>query len=69
MNDIPTILSKIDEALAKLEQEHPEVSRLVKLGFFAGVPLKDAAPLLGMMPASTRCVVKITICVDALISS
>ena len=40
--------------LAKLEQEQPEIAQLVKLRYFAGVPLKDAAPLLGVSLATAK---------------
>ena len=38
----------LDTMFARLESEHPETAQLVKLRYFAGVPLKDAAPLLGV---------------------
>ena len=53
-NETPDRLLAIDEALEKLDQEHPEVARLLKLRFFAGVPLKDAAALLGISPATAK---------------
>ena len=52
--ETPDRLLAIDEALAKLEQEQPETARLVKLRYFAGVPLKDAAPLLGVSLATAK---------------
>lgn len=52
--ETPDRLLAIDEALAKLEQEQPEIARLVKLRYFAGVPLNDAAELLGISPATAK---------------
>ena len=53
-DETPDRLLAIDEALTKLEQEHPEIARLVKLRYFAGVPLKEAALLLGMSLATAK---------------
>ena len=36
-------LVALDEALTRLEQQHPEKARLVKLRFFAGLTIVDAA--------------------------
>jgi RNA polymerase sigma factor (TIGR02999 family) len=47
-------LLAIDEALEKLEIEHPDKARLVKLRFFAGCSLDDAAELLGLSRATTQ---------------
>jgi RNA polymerase sigma factor (TIGR02999 family) len=41
----------IDEALAKLAQEHPAVAKLVELRFFAGLTLDEAA---GALDVSVR---------------
>lgn len=41
-------LLALDEALAKLEQKHKRKADLVKLRFFAGLPNKEAAQLLGI---------------------
>ena len=53
-DETPDWLLAINEALAKLEQEQPEIARLLKLRYFAGVPLKDAATLLGISPATAK---------------
>ena len=53
-DETPDRLLAIDEALAKLEQEQPEIARLVKLRYFAGMPIKDAAPLLGISLATAK---------------
>lgn len=47
-------LLALDEAIAELEAEHPEKARLVKLRFFAGVPLEDAARMLDISPATAK---------------
>lgn len=41
-------LVALDEALARLGQEEPVVAELVKLRYFAGLTLEQAAELLGM---------------------
>jgi RNA polymerase sigma factor (TIGR02999 family) len=47
-------LLALDEALRQLEAEDPVKARLVKLRFFAGVSLEDAAGLLGVSPATAK---------------
>ena len=44
----------VDEAFAKLEEEHPETAQLVKLRYFAGMSLADAAPLMGYSLATAK---------------
>ncbi len=44
----------LDEALRKLELEHPEKARLVKLRFFAGCSLEETADFLGISRASAQ---------------
>jgi len=41
-------LLTLDEALSRLEQQHPEKARLVKLRFFAGLTIVDAAAAMGI---------------------
>ena len=53
-NESPDRLLVIDEALEKLQTEHPHVAELLKLRYFAGVPLNDAAGLLGISPATAK---------------
>ena len=53
-NEKPDRLLAIDEALDKLEKNHPDVSRLLKLRYYAGVPLKDAAATFGISPATAK---------------
>src|SRR5262249_28743469 len=43
-------LIAIDEALAQLAQTDPQTAELVKLRFFAGMGVKQAAELLGISP-------------------
>ena len=50
----PDRLLAIDEALGKLQAEHPHIAELLKLRYFAGVPMKDAAELLGISPATAK---------------
>ncbi len=50
----PDRLLAIDEALRRLETEHADVAALLKLRYFAGMPLKDAAELLGISPATAK---------------
>ncbi|MCR9293965.1 MAG: sigma-70 family RNA polymerase sigma factor [bacterium] len=53
-NEQPDRLLAIDEALGRLEIEHPHIADLLKLRYFAGMPLKDAAELLGISPATAK---------------
>jgi RNA polymerase sigma factor (TIGR02999 family) len=47
-------LLALDEALRHLEDEDPLKARLVKLRYFAGLSLPDAARALGISPASAK---------------
>jgi RNA polymerase sigma factor (TIGR02999 family) len=47
-------LLALDEALQQLEAEDPVKARLVKLRFFAGVTLEDAAAMLGVSNATAK---------------
>ena len=47
-------LLAIDEALQQLESEHPPKARLVKLRYFAGLSLPDAAEALGISLATAK---------------
>jgi RNA polymerase sigma factor (TIGR02999 family) len=44
----------LDEALERLEQQNPPCARLVKLRFFAGLTLAEAAAALGIAPRTAR---------------
>jgi RNA polymerase sigma factor (TIGR02999 family) len=45
-------LLDLDEALAKLEQQHPSKAHLVKLRYFAGLSIREAAETLGISTAT-----------------
>jgi RNA polymerase sigma factor (TIGR02999 family) len=47
-------LLALDEALQQLEAEDPVKARLVKLRFYAGVSLEDAAEVLGVSTATAK---------------
>jgi RNA polymerase sigma factor (TIGR02999 family) len=47
-------LLALDEALRKLEQQHPEKARVVKLRFFAGCTLEETAEILGVSRATAQ---------------
>lgn len=53
-NETPDRLLAIDEALERLEAQHTDSSKLMKLRYFAGMPLKDAAELLGISTATAK---------------
>jgi RNA polymerase sigma factor (TIGR02999 family) len=42
----------LDEALARLEQEDPTKAQLVKLRYFAGLPIREVAATLGISTAT-----------------
>jgi RNA polymerase sigma factor (TIGR02999 family) len=42
----------LDEALTKLEKEDPQKAQLVKLRYFAGLPIREAAAALGISTAT-----------------
>lgn len=52
--ETPDRLVAIDEALNTLDSDHADVAQLLKLRYFAGMPLKDAAHLLGISPATAK---------------
>jgi RNA polymerase sigma factor (TIGR02999 family) len=41
-------LLALDEALTKLEQSHPRLAELVKLRYFTGLTIKEAAQVIGV---------------------
>jgi RNA polymerase sigma factor (TIGR02999 family) len=47
-------LLALDEALTKLEQQHPEKAQIVKLRFFAGFTLEETAEAIGLSRATTQ---------------
>jgi RNA polymerase sigma factor (TIGR02999 family) len=44
----------LDEALTKLAGVRPEAAAVVKLRFFSGLTIEEAAPLLGVSPRTAR---------------
>jgi RNA polymerase sigma factor (TIGR02999 family) len=52
--DAPERIVAIDEALAQFTLEHPEKAELVKLRYFAGLTLEDAAPVLGISEPTAK---------------
>jgi RNA polymerase sigma factor (TIGR02999 family) len=52
LGDVPVELLDLDESLGKLAQEDPAKAELVKLRFFGGLTLNDAARVLGISPAT-----------------
>jgi RNA polymerase sigma factor (TIGR02999 family) len=50
----PLDLLDLDEALQRLELEEPDKAQLVKLRFFAGLSLEDAAQALGVSTATAK---------------
>ena len=44
----------LDEALNALEQVHPEKAKIVKLRFFAGLSLEEAADAAGVSRATAQ---------------
>jgi RNA polymerase sigma factor (TIGR02999 family) len=49
--DDPKLLA-LDEALVRLEQQHPTKAQLVKLRYFAGQSIREAAETLGISTAT-----------------
>jgi RNA polymerase sigma factor (TIGR02999 family) len=54
LDDNRVDLIALDEALSRLEDEHPEKAQIIKLRFFAGLSLEDTAAALGMSRATTQ---------------
>ena len=52
--DDPSSLLALDEALAKLQEQHPQKAQVVKLRFFAGCTLEETAQLLGISRATAQ---------------
>jgi RNA polymerase sigma factor (TIGR02999 family) len=48
------LLLRIDEALVKLEAQAPEKAQLVKLRYFVGLKIPEAAAALGIAPATAK---------------
>ena len=52
--DDPVDLLALDDALKKLEAQHPQKAQVVKLRFFAGCTLEETAQLLGVSRATAQ---------------
>ena len=52
--DDPVDLLALDDALKKLEAQHPQKAQVVKLRFFAGCTLEETAQLLGISRATAQ---------------
>lgn len=48
------LLLRVDEALEKLEAQAPERARLVKLRFFTGLSIVEAAETMGVAPVTAK---------------
>lgn len=44
----------LNEAVCRLEMEHPQISEVVQLRFYAGLSIEDAATALGVSPATVK---------------
>jgi RNA polymerase sigma factor (TIGR02999 family) len=44
----------LDEALSRLEKEEPDVAKVVRLRFFAGLSVEETAQVLGISPRSVN---------------
>lgn len=51
-NEVPAELADLDEALTRFETEDPQKAMLVKLRFFGGLTLRQAADALGLAPTT-----------------
>jgi RNA polymerase sigma factor (TIGR02999 family) len=47
-------LIALDEALSRLEAQHPDNAEIVKLRFFAGLSLEDTAQAMGISRATAQ---------------
>ena len=52
LDSIPAEVADLDEALTRFEAEDPQKAALVKLRFYGGLTLKQAAAALGLAPAT-----------------
>ena len=53
-NAAPDALLAMDEALARLADESPEKAELIKLRYFTGLPLTEAAATMGISVATAK---------------
>lgn len=54
VNESPEDLLAVHEALAQLEQEDPQAAQLVKLRYFVGMSMAEAAETMGLAVRSTE---------------
>jgi RNA polymerase sigma factor (TIGR02999 family) len=61
VDDVPIVapapsdeLLALDEAIKKLGEEHPRKAELIKLRYFAGLNIDEAARILGISPATAK---------------
>jgi RNA polymerase sigma factor (TIGR02999 family) len=52
LDSVPSEIVDLDEALTRFEAEDPQKAALVKLRFFGGLTLKQAAAALGLAPST-----------------
>lgn len=52
LDSIPSAVADLDEALTRFEAEDPQKAALVKLRFYGGLTLKQAAAALGLPPTT-----------------
>ena len=52
LDEVPAELIELDEALQRFAEDEPLKAELVKLRFFAGLTLKQAASVLGISPST-----------------
>lgn len=52
LDSVPSEIADLDEALTRFEAEDPQKAALVKLRFFGGLTLKQAAAALGLAPST-----------------
>jgi RNA polymerase sigma factor (TIGR02999 family) len=52
LDSVPSAVLDLDEALTRFEAEDPQKAALVKLRFFGGLTLKQAAAALGLAPST-----------------
>ena len=52
LDSVPSEIVDLDEALTRFETEDPQKAALVKLRFFGGMTLKQAAGALGLAPST-----------------
>lgn len=50
----PTDLIALDDAMKKLEADHPHLARVVELRFFAGLGVEDAATVMDIAPRTVE---------------